>query len=551
MSIRGKYKSLHPALRWTLAVVAIIIIILLILQLLIALFADEYVGDRLKESVQESSPYAVTFEDLDINLFSGSIEIHDINLSVDSTAVPDTASTVNAEIGTIDVEGIGLWALFFGDKLTVDEVVISEPVITATVCLQDKNAGQQRNKIFTALDSLIYSAVSPRFKAIEIDRFEIEDAHITALKAENADTLGTVEKLSLTLQNISLDESSISGEDYFITDNFSLDVAGAMLHLSNLYNISFNKLAVSSSNQTLQVDSLRLLPQYPKWKFGQVYGYEIDRIELLIPSIELLNIKIDKLVKNGRLEAEKLVVDNASFVDFRNKTLPFPPGREPPLPHIALRNLSVTLKIDSIEVNDAYIEYNEYWAGAPQAGTVTFEHTNGVLTNVTNYPGLIAQNIIMTMDASAQVMGIALLDTHFEFPMNTDIGFHRIEGTLELMPITALNPMLKYVAFVKVDDGKINHLEFSMTLNQQESQGELIMNYEDFKISLLNEETMKQTGPLTDIETLFANVVIVEGNTPDEGMRLGTIDFERVQRKSYWNFWWKSLFSGMKDLILD
>ncbi len=549
MSLKATYKGLHPALRWMIAVIAGLIIILLILQLLIAVFADDYLANRLKSTVHQSSPYTLKFEDLDLNLFAGSVELNEAHLSTDSAAT--IRNKLNIKVEGIEAEGISFWSYFFDDKLTIDEILINNPAITAAVPNNSEQGQRQNNQILTSLDSLLYSAIAPRFQALTIGRFEVEDATITALKSKNRDTLASIENLHLTLQNIHIDSTAVESKNYFITDDFSLKIKNGSYRLSNLYQLKVDELKILSSRQTLKIDSLQLIPQYPKFKFGQVHGYEIDRIDLLIPTIKMEKIAFDKLVKTGRLEAEKLVINNANMVDFRNKALPFPPNQSPPLPHIALRNMDFTLKIDTIKVNDAFISYNEYHEGAPQAGTVTFEHLNGTITNVTNYPGLIEQGIIMKMDASAQVMGKALLETHFEFPMNTDIGFHRIEGSIDNLPLPALNPIFKYVAFAKINDGQINHLEFAMNLNQKESQGELIMNYENLEISLLDKETMEQTGILTDIKTVLANAVIVEGNTPDEGMRLGKIAFERIQKKSFFNYWWKSLYSGMKDLILD
>src|SRR5699024_11970210 len=80
------------------------------------------------------------------------------------------------------------------------------------------------------------------------------------------------------------------------------------------------------------------------------------------------------------------------------------------------------------------------------------------------------------------------------------------------------------------------------------ANGSVIMNYENLKFSVVDIQTQKQEGLKENLVTFLGNnLLIKKNNTPETGMQAGTIDFKRDKTKSIFNYWWKSLLSGIKD----
>jgi hypothetical protein len=48
---------------------------------------------------------------------------------------------------------------------------------------------------------------------------------------------------------------------------------------------------------------------------------------------------------------------------------------------------------------------------------------------------------------------------------------------------------------------------------------------------------------------LINNFVIEKENQPDKNFRPGSIEFERDTTRSIFNFWWKSIASGLESSI--
>jgi hypothetical protein len=549
--------SMNSLLKGLLYFVGGLIVLLIIAQILVSLFADDYAADYIKDQVRTStdSTYSLNFDDFDLNVISGSATIKNLRINADTAAFSTSSSSsgtpsktlFKGTVGEVDVSGVNVFSTLLGNELHIGSITLTKPDLAALK--NPRNIEQGNNGQFASLDSTIYAAVSKKYSALEIGEFTIRDGH--GLFTQSGDTLTSIGGLNLKLRNIRVDSASAQSGRTFITDDVSTDVQNLMINLPDSLNkLQLGRLNISSDAKTIALDSLQLIPRYPRFEFGYKNEYEIDRIDLNIPEIRFREVDFNRFIDSARFYARSVDINNARMVDFRNKNLPFPPNNEPPLPHTALQNMSQKIKIDSLQVNNAYIEYNEYWYEAPQAGTLTFEKLNAAIYDVTNYPEDIESGISMIMDAQTKVMGEGLLEAHFEFPMDTKSGFHKVTGTLGSMPLTAFNPMLKYVAFAGIDEGQLNSLEFDMTLNNSRSNGTLIMKYENFKISLLDKETIKQQGIIKNLGSFVANTFIIKkNNTPEDGMRAGPIKFERIQRKSVFNYWWKSLLSGIKPSL--
>ncbi|MDZ7682012.1 MAG: hypothetical protein U5J63_09965 [Fodinibius sp.] len=87
-----------------------------------------------------------------------------------------------------------------------------------------------------------------------------------------------------------------------------------------------------------------------------------------------------------------------------------------------------------------------------------------------------------------------------------------------------------------------------MTLNADSAKGNAILRYRDLKISLLDRETNEQNFS-KKVTSLLANTFKVKRDNAGPNPRKATIEFEHNSKKSVFNYWWKSLLSGLKTSI--
>ncbi|MDZ7774970.1 MAG: hypothetical protein U5L09_04815 [Bacteroidales bacterium] len=112
--------------------------------------------------------------------------------------------------------------------------------------------------------------------------------------------------------------------------------------------------------------------------------------------------------------------------------------------------------------------------------------------------------------------------------------------------MVALNPMVTPAASVQIKSGKTKTLAFSFSYDDDIASGEVTFEYENLKVILLNKKSNPQA-----VKSFLANTFIIKKNNlqQDKSWKKGTISFERDKKKSVFNYWWKSVLSGLKDAV--
>ncbi|SMO68294.1 hypothetical protein [Fodinibius sediminis] len=551
--VRPTLSGMHPLLKKLLYVLGGVLLILLLLQVLITFFLDDYIGQRLKNEVQQlsDSTYTITFDNLALNVFSGTAHVNNIQIDADTAAFYNTRPPgflFRGSLGKIDIEGVNVISSMVGDELRISTIRLLEPDIEILKNPDPSTADSSSS--FSSVDSTIYAALPDRYRGLEVGEFTVQEGQ--GRLSHTQDTLSSIRELNLSLFDIRVDSSSVASGRTFITDAISMDVRDFMIELSDSLNtIRFQTLSLSSQKQHVVLDSLQLIPQYGELEFARQHGSTIDRIDLVIPRLRLEGFDYRRFVNSGRIYSRYGQITDASLKDYLNRGIAGGPPSIKKLSFIRFRDeLDIPVKMDSLRIDNAFISYSEYVGNTPRAGTITFEHTDAMFRNISNYPDEAKAGITTTLETQTRVMGSGRLDVHFSFPMDTRNGFHRINGKLHQMPLTHFNSMVEHVAFVRIDRGRLDSLTFEMTLNEEESSGTLVMNYQDLNISVLDKQSIEQYGLLENFKTFLANNFIVrENNTPETGIQAGRIDFERDKTKSIFNYWWKSLLSGIKESI--
>jgi hypothetical protein len=553
---KKKWAALNPVLRAEMVGISILIVLLIILQIIINVWGGTILANHLKKKIRQSTgnTYSINFKNLNLDLYKSTATVHQLHISADTSVFHRRPSPQNSfsslyrgSVQKIKISGFHFFSALWGKKLHIDEILIQKPLIT--IIKNPHPPKKDTSEHFSSVDSSIYTDISDSYQSLQIGKIAVHQAHIVSVQF--GDTLFVFGRVNLALKNIKVDSSLAKAGRKFVTDNITLDAHHLMMNTSdNLNKIKLKKLAVSSDSQSIFIDSLHLKPRYPKFTYSKKNGAQIDRINLLVSKLACQRINFTAFVDSGSFHSGYVEVDHARLQDFHSKIPPPPAPTKKSLYNAKLINLNQTVTLDSIRIKNSYVSYAEYDKPAPKAGKVTFENISALFRNVTNAPKAIEKKDTIKVYAKANVMGKGLLQVHWLFPLDTHNAFHKIHGSLDSMSLKAFNPILKYVAFARIDHGKLNSMKFHFTGNNDQSSGTLIMNYQNLKVSLLNKKTAKKQGLFKNIFSFAANKFIIrKNNTPESGMRTGKIHFQRNKDKSSWNFWWKSLLSGIKNTI--
>lgn len=496
---------------------------------------DGFLKHRLPELVAERTGglFELQFEEISVGLLAGSAEVHNLILRPSDT----TLSRPDLMMESLEIRGFGWLSYLLNGDLHLDEIRINGPQLRLT-------SGDSTLALLAERDR---GARSGEPIPVEIGQIRVEGGQFEFFRPDSARPFAAVHDLSLNLEQLQLDgssspESVLSGLAEASIQTGEIRFAGE----SGMYTLSADSASFSLQDQHLAVDSLRLMPNYPKYSFSRLHGHQVDRMELAVDQMSLSGLDAGMLLHGG-VFASLLEIRRARFDTFRSKDLPRGPRRQKEFPHVSFLSLPVPVTIDTVSIVESDILYTQHHVGVSHPGTVSFLNTNGKLLNLTNDPVAIRRDSLMLLDVETHVMGSSLLSATFEFPLNSN-GRHSARGRLERMEVSELNPILEPVGLVRAERGLIHSMEFEMDLRQERSTGWVELVYSDLRIDLLRPENVDD-GRYRRIISWAANHLKIKDDNDEIPYRRGEISFQRIERKSIFNYWWKSLSSGLKESV--
>lgn len=505
-------------LKW----VALGVLSFIVLVLVAGRILSSYITREVQTKFEEVGG---TFGNLDVNLFTQSIFIQDIEFI--DRGDSDSVVATTARIENIAVKNISIYELVANKALSMGDVIITKGNISINRAIRKD------------------SATTKGLQRLYIERTELADVNVSVVNDTSKEFSGIINATLTGLK--SSDTAGIADLKFYTLQNIESAITKLVISSPQLYSIEIAKVHASSRDNKLVADSLQLIPKYAKFKFAQIAGKQIDRVNTFINKLEVGGLQYSKF-RDSSLVASKIKISSGEVHSFRDKRQPFRETKVKPLPIAALRNLNFGVEIDTIVISESKITYEEFAPDGFESGTVVFEDLNASLTNLTNR-NRGRKSDHATLSATAKVMGQGQIDATFQLPYREGEPY-LAEGKIGKMSLEYINPPLQNLAFIRVKSGTLEGLAFNFSYTDKESTGRVTINYQNLKIDGLKKE---KSAVSNDLKTLLINTVIK--NDKDKGVpiekRTGTVGFERDRKRQIFNYWWKSLFSGIKSSVMD
>jgi hypothetical protein len=250
----------------------------------------------------------------------------------------------------------------------------------------------------------------------------------------------------------------------------NVQVTKAFLQLEDTYLISARRITYDQAARRIRADSLRINPIGTHGQFIQKVGHQTDEITGGIPLLTIEGIDLFDSLPISRARSVNLGLALNIFRDKRYPDIMVPPHLMP-IPF--LHALTFPFHVDSINLREANIAYEEVPTSNAPSGTVSFNRLNATILGLSN--GSTGEAI---MDVQCRFMNVADLNVHFTFPRGVGL-FSEVRGSLGRFPLTAINKILRPAANLKVNSGILNEMKFYFRYNSFRSDGELTINYND------------------------------------------------------------------------
>ena len=447
----------------------------------------------------------------------------------------DSSTLTQISVPYLKLEGISLMTLLFKRQIKADHIFIRQPHFRLV---------QNNNSLKTSFAKQ-NGATSI---SVHTDRLNIDGASICMTRSDLLGDTILSGNFNLNLWNF----ATKSSENHFLYQNNSFDririhlEQGSYLFASKLYSFACNHVDFDSEEGILMMEQAKIVSTDSKYEIGKKRGVETDWLDFQFEGFSLHDIQLNDLLNDTVLIISNANLQKITASAFKDKRLPFPNKSDTQLPMDMLDDLPLLIHCDSFLIHDGTIKYEERVVNSSQAGFVNFSNLNAKISQLSTIDSLIKHPTSVSL--SANVMDQAILSVDFIFPNKKFPKTYRASGKLGEMPIASFNPILTQNVKIKVISGNVKELTFNFNYNNNFSNGDLLFEYENLKVNLLDHNDYSNKNVKSFLVNSF--VLHKDNSRLKRNYREGKISFNRDKKKSIFNYWWKSVLSGLKSIAI-
>ncbi|MCF8235702.1 MAG: hypothetical protein K9G67_03380 [Bacteroidales bacterium] len=511
-----------------------VIVVLIIAYVIVNRIASNKIRDKINEVIEKTqlSDYVISIGRVNVNLLSREVILKDVKFITDTTTQTDR---LDVYAGRIRIDGVHYSDLIVNNKLLIEHFVLIDPEIRLNGKVEFKSQEQDTTR-------------AGRLKSIRISKLSCEEGRLV-LEKKNMELL-KLQGIDFTFEDVFANLHEAFDVDSLYKD-YEIDIREFSHKTGNgMYLISGGTMKLNHKDSTISAKDIRIEPQYEKYSFSERLGYQTDRFDISIPDVNIRKFNIKKMIKEGRVEVEKISTGKLRADIFRNKQIARPEGHRPLLPQQALRKIPFKLLLDTLQMDQLYLKYSEHVPYAEEAGYVEFDPMNMLFVNINNDPGFFGVANRVSLFATGTLMGSALAKVRVYIPIYHPADTFFFSGSLDPpFEMAKLNTILTPNQNARINSGTIDKLVFEGSANNVHSSGEATFLYHDLNITVMEKENEKQG----DEKKFYSFVMnrLLRSNNPVGNKKplIAEMYFERDMEKSAINFLWKSLYSGVKATI--
>jgi hypothetical protein len=148
------------------------------------------------------------------------------------------------------------------------------------------------------------------------------------------------------------------------------------------------------------------------------------------------------------------------------------------------------------------------------------------------------------VEINTQFMGKSKLNFNWDFKVNDTLDRFTVRGSSYRIPDTSVNSFFT-PAFNVEAEGAIDEVYYNFGGNRNVASGDVKLNYEKFKLRIL-----KKDGKRKDKILSFLANIVVKNSSKSGGVSKNIGQVKRDKTKSFWNYFWSCLQSGLKKIFI-
>jgi hypothetical protein len=490
--------------------------VFLLIVIIAGLVSNFYLKTRIEKALNQAlgKDYNIEYTDLSVNIFFAEVSCKNLNVKKDSSKI---------SIKTLKLNGINWIAYLKSQQISIGKVEILEPTIKAANNLKllhnkkEKDSGSQNEISF------------------EIDEIDIKNGNISILDSIDFNVKQHASDFNFHLDGFNFNENHSAEKLPISYKSFSLKI-DSIYTLSGQYDYLTGKNFYLDQD-SLSSDSVVFKTKYDKRKFDRLLKKERDHYHVFAEQIGLKNWKCFYRNDSLNVGADQLYLKKVKAAIYRNKLLPDDNTIKPHFGEL-LKNLSFNLGIEKCTIANSEINYLEKTSKDFPPGELLFESFDAEITNLGNHftdsPLLLKGKCRMMKNADLRFDWKIWVDHPSDkFLFKADIGEFEAE---DINSFTVPNIFIGF-------NGKFLQSKINIAGTKYNSTIDMAMAYEGIKIKLLDKKSRKTKK----VQTALINLVL---KNDSKGLKQVQNTVKPDRTKSTFNYLWKNIKTGLKDLLM-
>lgn len=393
-------------------------------------------------------------------------------------------------------------------------------------------------------------ALPPRERAgrllppFEVGAVRVRDARVV-LTRDDGTPIDSVTGLRGTLDGLRLASSGPHRGRLRVT-------GGATVRLPSFRHVTADgRRALALDDVTVSTADSAVRAAAVRWGPPADSAARAEGITVSARGVSARRVDFPRLVSDHGIVIGRVTVDTLDVRAAVRRTASSGERGAPGMPGDWLDGVGVPLALDTVVVVHGSAGYSETPAGASRAGSVLFRDASGRLVGLANAEGAGSAPGPVEVQVSARLEGRAPLRARLTGSLAGESADLRVTGGVGSMPAPELSPALVPLAGIRLTGGTIDSVSFDVRMDGRRARGRLEATYD----SLALEKAAPGEGPpglLQRIGTSILQRRVWKANPsgPGRDPRVGEIDHRRAGDETFWAYLWKSIRSGLLDVVM-
>lgn len=549
---------MKPLWKWIIGILLLLIIAVLAIGWHLSRNWKPLIAKQLEETVAEATDglYSLHYEDLDLNVTLGNATLRQAELIPDSSVYRQMVEAKKApnsryhiKVANLKIQRFNIWDIIQNRTLYIRKIIFESPDIHMLSERHAYNDTVRRDDSGT-----LYDNIREVFKAINVRDIEIDNVHFKFSKIEEGKTSDLVlDSVGVQIHDVLVDEASVRDTSrLFYTKRVEVIVPGFQYETSDgFYKASFDRLVLNTQDENVLLTRVAYAPKMSKAAYFKARQENKTMVEMKFDTLRFQKLDFKELIDNQQTIAQVAQLKNGSITLSNDKRYPKKTAASKigKSPHQQLMKLKQLIRLDTVQIDHIDVVYQEHSARYNRAGSISFQQTEGVLTNLTNDSTVLARDSVMKALLKTKIMGSGSLAIDFTFDMLNKNGYHTYKGTLGGMQATAFNRILQPLLNVEVGSGNIRGIRFNMQATDHRNWGEFRFDYDHLKLNLLPPPGQQMSKTKKGLLSFMVNNVLINDSNPDANnvYHIGKVNYRRLAEHTFFKTLWESLLEGIKQ----